>query len=474
METSQNSLVGKILRNKYQIIDRVKTQGGQATVYYAKDISSSIDKIYILKEFTPNYNDEFHFQVGKRLFEKEAEILQVLGNHSQIPQIFDYFEDRERFYLVQEFIDGDNFQQELEAKKRLTETETIDFLKDILPVLEFVHKNNCIHRDIKPCNLIRNKVDRKIYLIDFGAVKEKIEPNNINNKGEFTPTVNIGTEGYKPLEQSRGRPEFCSDLYALGMVCVQALTGSYPRTLAYDENNNPVWRDRLPNNYKFNPNFLDLIDRMVRCNYRDRYQSAAEILGDINSYQFGKTVTDNVQTKLSNKTKIVFAGLGMTIIGITAILLGNLKEEKYVAYENNNYGIKLHYPEKWSMQEEEDFLNPGLLFVSPLESDRDKFQEKVKVSVEELATPLSLNEYTEISLTEIKKSNSIVQQPQDITLANREGRKIIYLDREGNKHLEMWTLKDGKVYLVNYTAEENKFDQFLGKVEKMIRSLQIK
>jgi serine/threonine-protein kinase len=213
---------------------------------------------------------------------------------------------------------------------------------------------------------------------------------------------------------------------------------------------------------------------MVRCNYRDRYQSAAEILGDINSYQFGKTVTDNVQTKLSNKTKIVFAGLGMTIIGITAILLGNLKEEKYVAYENNNYGIKLHYPEKWSMQEEEDFLNPGLLFVSPLESDRDKFQEKVKVSVEELATPLSLNEYTEISLTEIKKSNSIVQQPQDITLANREGRKIIYLDREGNKHLEMWTLKDGKVYLVNYTAEENKFDQFLGKVEKMIRSLQIK
>jgi serine/threonine-protein kinase len=77
-------------------------------------------------------------------------------------------------------------------------------------------------------------------------------------------------------------------------------------------------------------------------------------------------------------------------------------------------------------------------------------------------------------LAEIKKSNSIVQQPQDITLANREGRKVIYLDSEGNKHLEMWTLKDSKVYLVNYTAEENKFDRFLGKVEKMIRSLQIK
>jgi serine/threonine-protein kinase len=470
METSQNSLVGKILRNKYQIIDRVKTQGSQATVYYAKDISSSIDKIYILKEFTPNYNDEFHFQVGKRLFEKEAEILQVLGNHSQIPQIFDYFEDRERFYLVQEFIDGDNFQQELEAKQRLTETETIDFLKDILPILDFVHQNNCIHRDIKPCNLIRNKVDRKIFLIDFGGVKEKIKSENIDSQGNPTSTIVVGTPGYMPHEQWQGKPEFCSDLYALGMLTIQALTGSYPRTLAYDENNNPVWRDRLPNNYKFNPNFLDLIDRMVRCNYRDRYQSAAEILRDLDLVD--KTIIEPRNSLLIQ----IIIGLAITTISVGSIfwVLTKNFSEKYVAYENNHYGIKLDYPEKWSMQEEEDFLNPGFLFVSPLESDRDKFQEKVKVSVEELATPLSLNEYTEISLTEIKKSNSLVQQPQDITLANREGRKVIYLDSEGNKHLEMWTLKDGKVYLVNYTAEENKFDRFLRKVEKMIRSLQIK
>jgi serine/threonine-protein kinase len=120
---------------------------------------------------------------------------------------------------------------------------------------------------------------------------------------------------------------------------------------------------------------------MVRCNYRDRYQSAAEILRDINSYQFDKIVTDNFKNKPSNKMRIVLAGLGITIIGIAGILLGNFKGEKYIAYENNNYGIKLDYPEKWSMQEEEDFLNPGLVFVSPLESDRDKFQEKVRVSV---------------------------------------------------------------------------------------------
>ena len=102
------------------------------------ELGSSINKIYIVKEFTPKYDDKFQFQVGRRLFEREAEILQRLGSHSQIPQIFDYFEERERFYLVQEFIDGDNFQQELDLKKRLTETEAIDFLKDILPVLPII------------------------------------------------------------------------------------------------------------------------------------------------------------------------------------------------------------------------------------------------------------------------------------------------------------------------------------------------
>jgi eukaryotic-like serine/threonine-protein kinase len=474
MEASKNSLVGQTLRDKYQIIDRLSTQGGQATVYYAQDLSSSIDKIYIVKEFTPKYDDEFQFKVGKRLFKQEAKILQRLGSHSQISQIFDYFEELGQFFLVQEFIDGNNFQQELDLKKRLTETEAIDFLKDILPVLEFVHQNNYIHRDIKPSNLIRNKVDRKIYLIDFGGVKEKIKSENIDSQGNSNRTIAIGTPGYMPHEQWNGQPEFCSDLYALGMVVIQALTGVYPNTLIRDENNKLVWRDRLPDNYKFNSNFLNLIDKTICFNCRERYQSAEEILRDITSDRLDRTITETKKNKSSNKTKILFVGLGITAIGIAAILLGNLQEEKYLTHEDNHYGIKLDYPEQWSMQEDDNFLTPGLVFVSPLENDRDKFQEKVKVSVEELETPLSLNEYTEKSLIEIKKSNSIVQQPQNITLANREGRQVIYLDNDGNKHLEMWTLKDGKVYLVNYTAEENKFDRFLGKVQKMIRSLQIK
>ncbi len=173
---------------------------------------------------------------------------------------------------MQEFIDGQNLKQELDKKQQFTESETIELLKDTLKVLDFVHQNKYIHRDIKPSNLIRNKYDRKIFLIDFGAVKEKIKPENLDEGGDFTLTVAIGTPGYIPDEQKLGKPKFCSDIYALGMVAIQALTGIHPRELFYDAHDNPLWRDRLPNiNSNFNPDFLDLIDRMVRCDYKQRY-----------------------------------------------------------------------------------------------------------------------------------------------------------------------------------------------------------
>jgi len=315
-----------LLRDKYQIIDRVKTQGAQATVYYAKDISSLIDKIYIVKQFTPKYDDEFQFQVGKRLFQKEAEILHKLSSHSQIPQIFDYFEEQGQFFLVQEYIDGDNFQQELDDKQRITETETINFLKDILPVLEFVHQNNCIHRDIKPSNLIRNKVDRKIYLIDFGGVKEKIKSENIDSQGKQTSTVVVGTHGYMPKEQNDGKPEFCSDIYALGMVVIQALTGIFPGNLTHDENYNPIWRDRLPkNNYNFKPNFLDLIDKMVRFNYHQRYQSVREVLIDLEGVD--KTVIEprKATKELNSLLRRIIIGVGITAVGVSAIFFAVTK-----------------------------------------------------------------------------------------------------------------------------------------------------
>ena len=480
------------LRDKYQLIDGLPggVKGGQGTIYYVKDITSSIEKIYIVKQFTPRYYNDYQLQVAKRLFIQEAKILQKLGSHSQIPQIFDYFEEKEQFFLVQELIEGQNLKQELDDKKYLTESETIDILKDVLEVLHFVHQNNYIHRDIKPSNLIRNKHDHKIYLIDFGAVKEKIKPENLDNQGNFTLTIAIGTPGYMPDEQKLGKPKFCSDIYALGMVAIQAITGLHPGELPYDKDGNSIWRDHLlTSNYHFNPEFLSLIDRMVCCNYQERYQSVVEVLKDLkkletNSLEIEKSDNPSVSdlntqqtNKKSNNQHFLRTtlGLGATIIGIAAIFLvsENIFTEKYVSYENSNYGIKVERPQNWSIQEEDDFVNPGIIFLSPEENNADNFREKVKFSVEQLSTPLSLNEYTEQAVREIKSPNSIIKQPKNITLANREGRKVIYQGKDGMKRMEVWALKNQKAYILTYTAEPNKFKKFSKQADTIIQSLNI-
>ena len=147
--------------------------------------------------------------------------------------------------------------------------------------------------------------------------------------------------------------------------------------------------------------------------------------------------------------------------------------EKYVSYENSNYGIKLERPKSWSIQQEDDFLKTGIILFSSEENNADNFREKVKVSVENLATPLSLKEYTEQAVKEIERSNLIIEPPKDITLANRKGRKVIYQGKDGIKRLEVWTIKNQKAYILTYTAEAAKFDKFLKQADRIIQSLTI-
>ena len=491
MQTDENSLIGKTLRDKYRI-DRILTETtGQGKIYFATDITSSITKQYIVKQFDPKYENKAQFQIAKRLFDREAAILQKLGNCSQIPQIFEHFEAESQFYLVQELIDGHNLQKELKQKKQFTQSEAIALLKDVLDVLKFVHRNNCIHRDIKPANLIRNKHDRKIYLIDFGAVKEKIKPENLDERGNYCLTVSIGTKGYMPVEQLRGMPEFSSDIYALGMVAVQALTGINPRSLAYDDSLNPQWLRYLSTeDCNYNPNLIKIIDRMVRGQHKERYQSVEEVLQDwhcldntlieVNPSNINLNGEYAGATDNNNKNKKHLFAPVMIAISTIAIILGgsffaykNWSQPKYVAYDNADYGIKLDCPEDWSIREDSDFQKSGVVFISPQENANDDFQEKVKISIEKLTKTLSLNEYTDEAVREIEASNTVIEQPKNITFANREGRQVIYQGEDGIKRIEVWTVRDKKAYVATYTAEKKKFDKFAKQANKIIESFAI-
>jgi serine/threonine-protein kinase len=264
--------VGQILGARYGII-RELGAGGFGRTYLAKDMQLPGQPPCVVKQLQPPSSDPSVLAIAKRLFNTEAEILYKLGTHDQIPQLLAHFEENQALYLVQEFIDGDDLSRELIRGKPLSEPEVIALLQDVLKILEFVHQQNVIHRDIKPSNLIRRARDGKLVLIDFGAVKE------ISSQGiSAGSTIRIGTPGYMALEQLAGHPRPNSDIYALGQTAIQALTGIFPYELPVDRQTGEViWRDQT----QVSPPLADIIDKMVRCHLRDRYQSATEVLEDL-------------------------------------------------------------------------------------------------------------------------------------------------------------------------------------------------
>ncbi|MGB3694827.1 MAG: protein kinase [Spirulinaceae cyanobacterium] len=272
-------MLDHLLDNRYHVIE-ILGSGGFGKTYIAEDIKRFEAKC-VVKQLKPQVPSPEILEVAKRLFEAEAKILGRLGDNPQIPALLTYFSNEQEFYLVQEFIEGHELTQELTFGKQWSESEVISFLIDILTPLAFVHQNQIVHRDIKPPNLIRRKQDSKIVLIDFGAVKELSATQVLNTQGQTRIGTIIGTPGYMPSEQVRGTPKFSSDVYAVGIIAIQALTGKrppsergLPEELQKDHNREIIWRGQV----QVSPGLAAILDKMVRYNFRQRYHSAVEAL----------------------------------------------------------------------------------------------------------------------------------------------------------------------------------------------------
>ena len=266
-------MISKLLDNRYRI-KKLLGKGGFGHTYLAEDTKRPGAPICVVKHLKPKTNDPEFLQVARRLFASEAEVLESLGDIDQVPRLYAYFEENEEFYLVQEYIDGEPLSQELDPKNPWDETQVIAFLQSILSVLVVVHGKGVIHRDIKPENIIRRKSDRKLVLIDFGAVKQVI---NSTDNNESNVSVAIGTSGYIPAEQAQGKPKFASDIYAVGMVAIQALTGVPPSHFVEDSNGEIYWQICVDLNL-ISPNLVSILEKMVRRDYRQRFATAQEVL----------------------------------------------------------------------------------------------------------------------------------------------------------------------------------------------------
>jgi eukaryotic-like serine/threonine-protein kinase len=269
-------VLGKLLDGRYRVI-QILSAGGFGETYIAEDTRRPGNPRCVLKLLKPASSDPNYLEVARRLFQTEAEILEQLGNHDQIPRLLAYFEEDREFYLVQELIVGHPLSAELRSSQIWTEPQVIEMLHDVLGILDYVHRYGAIHRDLKPDNLIRREFDRKLVLIDFGAVKQ-MRSEFIGNPSQISPTVAVGTPGYMPAEQSQGKPRPNSDLYALGAIAIQALTGLFPTQLPEDpQTGEIIWQDRSP----VTPGLATILQKLMAYHYRDRYQSAGEVLYDL-------------------------------------------------------------------------------------------------------------------------------------------------------------------------------------------------
>ena len=272
LQERQQELQGKQLGGRYEIT-KILGSGGFGETYTARDIQLPGKPVCVVKHLRPRSDSVNQLALARRLFEREALTLQELGRHDRIPQLLAFFEEGQEFYLIQQFIPGLPLSQTITLGRQLPEATVITILVELLTILNFVHNNQVIHRDIKPSNIIQRSNDQRLVLIDFGAVKalERLpdpdEPSDL--------TVGIGTQGYMAPEQQLGNPRPSSDLYGVGILAMQALTGLPVRQLLPDPDTNTIaWETYAT----VSRPLAAIVNRLTAHNYKQRYQTATEAL----------------------------------------------------------------------------------------------------------------------------------------------------------------------------------------------------
>lgn len=270
---------GQLLGGRYKLVEQLGS-GGFGQTFMAQDRHLPGHPVCVVKQLNPQVKTSRELQVAERLFETEAQALYKLGCHPQIPRLLAHFDENREFYLVQEFIEGHSLDTEFATNTLWDDSQVIAFLDDILDTLAFIHEHRVIHRDLKPSNLMRRQNDNRIVVIDFGAVKQ-VSTQLSSSTSKISHTISIGTQGYMPNEQIAGRPHFSSDVYAVGMIALQALTGQHPSTIhPHLQTGELDWHELAP---RCDPSLIRLLDCMLRYDFRSRYANAREALTALRS-----------------------------------------------------------------------------------------------------------------------------------------------------------------------------------------------
>ena len=248
---------------RYELRRRV-AQGGMSEVYLGYD--RRVRRKVAVKVL---YGSDEPFV---RRFEREALAVGTLS-HDNILALYDFGEQRPWYYLVMPYIEGGTLRDYLLRRERLTLEEAASFLDQIASALQYAHDHGVVHRDVKPSNILL-RLDGHAYLVDFGLAKAKMEAESLTHAGAM-----VGTPEYMAPEQSNGLHDYRSDIYSLGIILYQMLTGRVPFTAE-----SPVAislkhiQTQPPPPRQFNPDIPqsieDVILKALEKDPNERYQEA--------------------------------------------------------------------------------------------------------------------------------------------------------------------------------------------------------
>lgn len=271
--------------------------GGFGRTFLAVDEDMPRQPYCVIKQLYLDTSETNILVKAKALFEQEAIRLDELGNHAQIPTLLAHFEQNQQFYLIQEFIPGKTLSQELPEQGCYQEEQIWDFLREILPIVQYIHSHRVLHRDIKPDNIIRREDNNQLVLIDFGVAKL------LTDTALLQPGTIIGSPEYMAPEQLKGKAFWASDLYSVGVTCLYLLTHVSPFDLYDSFNECWIWRDYLPFGTLISDRLVKILDRLIHPRLKERYQSADDVLTALNPTTLSPTGTHFIHLSQATSTR---------------------------------------------------------------------------------------------------------------------------------------------------------------------------
>lgn len=536
------SIIGKILCDRYRIIQEIFPETSTSSLAkepqlfrYSEDFPlrneelriaapNDLVKIYlaedrlqnprfqcVIKRLQPQYDHEIlgdrSWQQVYQTFITQAKIWQNISQHPQLPDLLAFFECDREFYLVEEQVIGKSLEQQLQDAP-ISESEAVIWVQEVVNILDFIHQSGVAHCGIQPSSLIEQQNGKK-FLSNFGLIENCLLLDDQAFKSASNPDL-------FPLE-SLEKPDFNTDIYALGKTIIYALTGNFAKSI--EGKSVDITKPQKPEDVEkmstadISYEFANVLNKMVSQDSEKRYRNVSEIFADINfssnvitlpplSFDglsslptFARART--VRTKKANFNWLLagsskFKSIGKIIwfllalpffIASIIIFIGINKNSynKFASYANNEYQFTIKYPQNWSQRQLDDpITGEVVVFASPLETDKDLFVEKLYITVEHLSSEsTSLEQYTKTvfqRINQAKDSETEVYEDYITTIDNFPAHKVVYSRQEGGlqlKQMETFMIKDNQVYIAIYTAQEDKFAKFYGNIEKMIDSWEI-